>query len=142
MNPARRFTFSACVMLALLSCQSAPPAPPAPAATAPKSEAAVPSVAPLIAATMTGEFADAFRNSPGCRDVHRWTKGEEGKADFQVNLAFAKADTPEMEEEWLWTVFDVRHGAHDFRGSGTTDSPADAVREMCKNVLDNFNSRN
>ena len=141
-----------------MSCQTAPPTPASAAAPAAKDAGGVNktdenrsapskpseevrSVSPVIDAEMSREFVDAFGHSKECREVQRWTKGEKGKPDFWVKLSFAKADTPEMEEEWLWTVFDIRRGDRDFRGSGTTDSPSDAARDMCKNVLENFKPR-
>ena len=46
-----------------------------------------------------------------------------------------------MEEQWLWSVFDARRNAKDeFRGAGNEASAADAVRDMCLNVWENFSA--
>jgi hypothetical protein len=88
---------------------------------------------------MSREFLNAFKDSKECQGIKLSAGGDKARSDFRVITAFMKADTPEMEEEWAWTVFDTRHDAKgEFRGSGNEASPADAVRAMCVLVSENF----
>lgn len=97
------------------------------------------STSPVIRSDMSPEFLNAFKESNDCHGIRLSTSTEKTKADFRVLMTFAKADTPEMEEQWYWTVFDIRHDPNgEFRGAGNQDSPAEAVHDMCENVRNSF----
>lgn len=139
----RRFALLTLIVASILSCRKAPapaqsetqPQPRAPAAAAAPEN----TLSPVIRSDMSAEFVNAFKESNDCRGIRLSTGAEKTKADFRVLMTFAKADTPEMEEEWYWTVFDIRHDPNgEFRGAGNQDSPAEAVRDMCENVRNSF----
>jgi hypothetical protein len=89
---------------------------------------------------MDAEFLAAFDQMKECHGI-QVSRTNAKAADFRVVTSFAKADTPEMEEEWLWTVFDSRQNANrGFRGTGIAPSAADAMRAMCSDVWENFHS--
>ena len=98
-------------------------------------------VSPVIAADMDAEFLAAFVGSKECHGIQVSRTNTKSIADFRVLTSFAKADTPEMEEEWRWTVFDARQDANrGFRAMGNAPSAADAMRDMCMDVWENFHS--
>lgn len=139
----RRFALLIPILASILSCGKPPapgqteslPKPQAPIAAA----GAEDSHSPVIRSDMSAEFLNAFKESTDCRGIRLSTGPEKIKADFRVLMTFAKADTPEMEEQWYWTVFDIRHDLKgEFRGAGNQDSPAEAVHDMCENVRDSF----
>src|SRR5579862_7214122 len=110
----RRFALLILILVSILSCGK-PPAP-AQTETLPKPQTPIAATAgednspsPVIRSDMSAEFLSAFKESTGCRGIRLTTGAEKIKADFRVLMTFAKADTPEMEEEWYWTVFDIRH---------------------------------
>ena len=91
---------------------------------------------------MSSEFMDAFKELTECRGIQILTKTGNGKADFKVLTSLTKAETPEMEELWLWTVFDNRTGLEgELRGAGNEASAASAIKDMCSNVWNAFNAR-
>jgi len=141
------------VVLCVASCapssdkQSAEKAPAAadsnpvvqstPAKQAPAEQVRKPS--PIIEVDMDQEFQNAFNDSKECKDIQVAGAAKKARHDFRVHLSFAHADTPEMEEQWLWSVFaTTRNAAGDFRGAGTESSAALAVKAMCTEVWRSF----
>jgi hypothetical protein len=106
--------------------------------TAPKD---VRGVSPIADADMSPEFSSAFKDSKECRGIQLSAKGAKTRGDFKIYTSFAKADTPEMEEQWLWTVFDTRHDATgELRAAGRGESVSEAVRDLCTVTWDTFNA--
>jgi len=97
------------------------------------------SASPIIEADMSPELLSTFKDSKECRGVQLSTKGEKTRRDFRIHASFAIADTPEKEEQWLWTVFDTRRDVNgQFRAAGNASSAADAVRDICMEIWANF----
>jgi hypothetical protein len=133
--------FTLCLAILMTSCQERKDQRPTPELLK-KTESTVNTGAPVILAEMSSEFMDAFKELTECRGIQILTKTENGKADFKVLTSLTKADTPEMEELWLWTVFDNRTNAEgELRGAGNEASAASAIKDMCSNVWDAFNAR-
>lgn len=141
----RRFALLILILVSIPSCGK--PTAPAQTESLPKPQAPIAaatagadnSPSPVIRSDMSAEFLNAFMESTDCRGIRLSTGAEKIKADFRVLMTFAKADTPEMEEQWYWTVFDIRHDRNgQFRGAGNQDSPAEAIHDMCENVRDSF----
>lgn len=94
---------------------------------------------PIVRADMTAEFLDAFRESKECSGIQLSPKDEKTPADFKAQTSFGTADTPEKEEEWRWTLFDMRHDPNgEFRGAGNQTSPSNAMQDMCKSIWETF----
>ena len=152
-----------CVTVLTLSCRKAPAEPQAETAPGKAVPSAAPgiagaadpkppsvvtapeevhSVVPVIAANMTPEFLNAFQDSKECRGLQLSTNGEKTRRDFMTLTSFALADTPEMEPQWLWTLFDTRGDAKgQFRAAGNADSAPDAMRDLCVQVWESLNTR-
>ena len=97
------------------------------------------SASPIIEADMSPELLSSLKDSKECRGVQLATKVEKNRRDFRIHASFAIADTPEKEEQWLWTVFDTRRDAKgQFRAAGNASSAADAVRDICMEIWANF----
>ena len=149
-----------CLTVSTLSCQKAPVEPQAETSRGKAMPTAAPSiagdagqkspavvtapeevhtVAPVIAANMTPEFLNAFQDAKECRGLQLSTHGEKTRRDFMTLTSFALADTPEMEPQWLWTLFDTRGDAKgQFRAAGNADSAPDAMRDLCVQVWESF----
>jgi hypothetical protein len=160
--PSARLILLFCLAVYSASCQKLPPgpqpeAPSQPASTAPPQTSAsqapaaeavrpgpapeIRTSAPVIRTEMSPEFQTAFKDAKECRGIRVHANADKTAPDFKVHTSFGRAETPEMEEEWLWTVFDVRKNAEgDFRGAGRQVSAVSAVRDMCSNISDSFNS--
>jgi hypothetical protein len=129
-----------CLLVLLVSCEKKSsgnqPGPKPANVTSPE----VPHAAsPVVRANMTAEFVDAFKETKKCDGIQLSTKDEKTPADFKAQTSFGTADTPEKEEEWRWTLFDVRHDPNgEFRGAGNQISPAEAMRDMCTIIWDTF----
>ena len=150
----RLLSFALLVLLAVStqSCQRAPADPPAKIQTRQTAPAAAPgsesvtdqnppphSVAPVIRANMSAEFLNAFMDSKECRGIRLSTGSEKPAPDFRVQTSFGIADTPEMEEQWTWTMFDMRNDARgEFRAAGNQSTAAYAVRDMCLDLWESF----
>ena len=144
-----------CLAFSLFSCRQTTeklPAENPPAQSSPALPPSVPSApiippaqvegaAPVIQAEMSSEFLEAFKESKECRGIQFIKKDDKRKADFRVLTSSTRAETPEMEELWLWTVFDGRGKAEgELRGAGNELSAATAMKDMCTNVWDAFNA--
>ncbi len=131
-----------CLAIFTASCQEHKDQRPVASEQPKAAESTVSAGAPVILADMSSEFMEPFKESKECRGIQILTKTEKGKADFKVLTSTAKADTPEMEELWLWTDFDNRTNAEgEMRGAGNESSAAAAIKDMCSNVWDAFNAR-
>jgi hypothetical protein len=131
-----------CLAIFMASCQGPKDQRPVASEQPKATESRVTAGAPVILADMSSEFMEPFKESKECRGIQILTKTDAGKADFKVLTSTAKADTPEMEELWLWTVFDNRTNAEgEMRGAGNEASAASAIKDMCSNVWDAFNAR-
>lgn len=108
-----------------------------------KSETAQPkteSQSLVIETNLTGDFLNAFKASNDCTGIQTLPFGN--KADVRVYASFALAETPEMEEQWLWTVFDTRRDPDgEFRASGNEMNSAQAVRNMCGEIRKSLQTR-
>src|SRR5262245_14310989 len=117
-----------CVAVFALSCEKHPGTKPshdsAPAPAIDTANAAVEdhapatkvpdedrSASPVIETDMQQESLNAFKDSKECRGITLASRRKSTRPGFRVHIVFDKADTPEMEEEWLWTVFDIRRDA-------------------------------
>ena len=145
------FVILLCPVLSTPSCQTAPAEQPAaPVKVAIPADQNIPAAAPppedriirlMADAEMSPEFSNAFKDSKECRGIQLSAKGSKTRGDFKIYTSFATADTPEMEEQWLWTVFETRRSATgELRAAGRGDSPAEAVRDLCMVVWDTFNT--
>ena len=116
---------------------AAPAAPAAPGvASAPEKATGGP---PVIETHVSPEFGAAFDETRECRGVEVLANGQKAKPDFKVNMVFAHADTPEMEEVWTYTIFDARRDPNgSFLAIGNETSPQSAMRGMCNLVVENF----
>ena len=128
-----------CLLVFLVSCAKKPrenqPSPQPANVTAPD----VPHAAPIVRVDMTADFLDAFKETKECGGIQLSPKNEKTPADFRAQTSFGTADTPEKEEEWRWTLFDLRHDPNgELRGAGNQTSPANAVRDMCTNIWETF----
>jgi hypothetical protein len=95
---------------------------------------------PAVEIDLDQDSLHAFKDSKQCRGITVSTTGKSARSDFRVYLRFDVADTPEMEEEWLWTLFDTRHDANgEFRAAGNEKSAPSAVRNVCTEIWQNFN---
>ena len=141
-----------CLTACTTSRESAPverlpePTPaPGPAQVVPSAPSQVPEevrlVPPVIDADMSADLLYALKESKDCRGIESFGKGEKAHRDFKVHMRFTKADTPEMEEQWLWTIFDTRRKENGvFRAAGTSESVAEAMRDMCMEIRESFNA--
>lgn len=129
-----------CLLILLVSCGKKPgETQPAPQPANVAAPAAPPAGSPVIRAEMTAEFLDAFKETKECARIQLSPKDEKTKADFKAQTSFGTADTPEKEEEWRWTLFDLRHDpTGEFRGAGNQTSPAEAMRDMCTSIWETF----
>ncbi len=88
---------------------------------------------------MTGEFLGAFKEAKACEGIQLSAKDDKTPADFKAQTSFGTADTPEKEEEWRWTLFDLRHDPNgEFRGAGNQTSAGEAMRDMCSSIRELF----
>lgn len=135
-----------CLSLSPLACRKEadkpstekPPDQTQPASNPPAAE--VRSVSPVIRAEMSQEFLDLLKDAKDCRGI-RLAANAKASADFRVLMSYARADTPEMEEQWLWTVFEIRPNAeNELRAAGTENSAVDAVKALCMSVSSSFNA--
>jgi hypothetical protein len=129
-----------CLLVILLSCEKKPsenqPGPKPANVASPEVPHAV---SPIVRANMSAEFLDAFKETKECGGIQLSPRDEKTPADFKAQASFGTADTPEKEEEWRWTLFDVRHDPNgEFRGAGNQTSPAEAMRDMCTNIWETF----
>jgi hypothetical protein len=97
------------------------------------------SPSPVIAADMPMDFQDAFNDLKECRGIQVSNNAKATKPVFKVYTVFGTADTPEMEEQWRWTVFDLRRDPNgEFLGAGNETSAENAMRNVCRAVWGNF----
>jgi hypothetical protein len=129
-----------CFLAFLASCEKKSsenqPAPQPAKVTAPESRNAG---SPVVRAEMTADFLDAFKGTKECTGIQLSAKDEKTTADFNARTSFGTADTPEKEEEWRWTLFDLRHDPNgEFRGAGNQTNAAEAMRDMCTSIWETF----
>ena len=133
-----------CLLVFIVSCEKQPrekvsedrPSPQPANTSAP--EAPHPA-SPVIQVALSGEFLEAFKETKECGGIELSGKDEKTPADFKAQTSFGTADTPEKEEEWRWTLFDLRHDPKgEFRGAGNQTSAANAMKDMCTNIWDTF----
>ncbi|HYR87799.1 MAG TPA: hypothetical protein VE422_27200 [Terriglobia bacterium] len=140
-----------CLAALVASCQTSPSSPastpreqtaPSTAeAQAPRLElkdikpvAPVP-VAPVIDGDLPQEFLDIFKDSKDCSGITFYTRDKKTPPDFRVRMTLSESDTPDQEQEWLWTVLDAKRGGNDeLRGIGNQTSAVLAVQDMCTTV--------
>jgi hypothetical protein len=90
---------------------------------------------------MDERFQNALSEANACSGLTLSTTGRTTRSDFKVLLRYNLADTPEMEEEWVWSLFDTRRDPKgEFRATGAETSAQSAVTNMCTEVWENFNS--
>ena len=94
---------------------------------------------PVIDADLSEEFLDIFKDSEECSGIIVYTGDKKTPPDFKVRLTVGTSDTPELEQEWLWTVLSAKRGrAGELRGTGNQTSAALAVRDMCTTVWEDL----
>ena len=129
------------LVVLLASCQtpSGPPSPVSPSEPQTTASTADSTVAPVIDADFSQEFLDIFKDSEECSGIIVYTGDKKTPPDFNVRLTVGTSDTPELEQEWLWTVLSAKRGrAGELRGTGNQTSAALAVRDMCTTVWEDL----
>jgi hypothetical protein len=96
---------------------------------------------PIVRIELAGEFLDAFNETKECSGIMLLPQDRNTPADFRAQTSLGTADTPEKEEEWRWTLFDLWHDPKgEFRGAGNQTSAANAMKDMCTSIWHAFDS--